>query len=151
MDISNFLSPGDAIFDLRASDKTRLLKDLCIRAAAALKLDSARLSTDILKREELGSTGVGGGVAIPHARMQDLKRPFGILARLRRPIDFNSIDGQPVDIVFLLLLPAAPAGEQLNALAAAARRLREPSALRDLRCAADAAALYSAMIAAPSK
>ncbi|MGE0752431.1 PTS sugar transporter subunit IIA [Pseudorhodoplanes sp.] len=146
MDISSFLSPDDAILNVRASDKTRLLKDLCTRAATVLKIDAQRITTDIFKREELGSTGIGGGVAIPHARIQDLKEPFGILARLRKPIDFNSIDGEPVDIVFLLLLPATPAGEQLNALAAVARRLRESNSVRDLRRAPDAASFYRAMM-----
>jgi nitrogen PTS system EIIA component len=146
MNIADFLSPNDAILDVRASNKMRLLKEFSTRAATALKLDAASVSNDILKREELGSTGVGGGVAIPHARVQNLKVPFGILARLHRPIDFNAIDGQPVDIMFLLLLPATPAGEQLNALAAVARRLRNPDAVRDLRQAANPASLYRAMV-----
>lgn len=145
MDIGDFLSANDAISDIRARDKTLLLKELCARAAAALKLDAEGISGEIFKREELGSTGVGGGVAIPHARVQGLKAPFGVLARLQKPIDFNAIDGKPVDIVFLLLLPAAPAGEQLNALASVARRLRDPDAVRALRGASDNAALYVAM------
>jgi PTS system nitrogen regulatory IIA component len=145
MDIKEFLSPSDAIVGVRAADRTVLLKELCARAAAVLKLDAQKISTDILKREDLGSTGVGGGVAIPHARVDGLKRPLGILARLRKAIEFNAIDGQPVDIVFLLLLPAAPAGEQLNALAAVARKLRDPNTIRDLRLATDGARLYRAM------
>jgi len=76
-----------------------------------------------------------------------LKGPFGILARLQKAIDFDAIDGQPVDIVFLLLLPTTPAGEQLNALAAVARRLRDPNAVHDLRRAPDSASLHRAMIA----
>jgi nitrogen PTS system EIIA component len=147
MRISEFLSQSNAIVDLRAHDKSHLLTELCRTAASALKLDPDRVSADILKREELGSTGVGGGVAIPHARVPDLKVPYGILARLQEAIDFNAIDGQPVDIVFLLLLPAAPSGEQLNALAAVARRLRDSNAVRNLRRAADSASLYRAMIA----
>src|SRR5262249_13881036 len=123
------------------------LKELCDRAAAALSMDGARIATEILKREELGSTGMGGGVAIPHARIQDVREPFGLLARLQNAIDFTAIDGRPVDVVFLLLLPAAPAGEQLSALAAVARKLRNPNAVRDLRRAADSAGLYRAMVA----
>ena len=147
MRIMDFLSQSDAIVDVRAHDKNRLLKELCNRAASALKLDADRISNDISKREELGSTGVGGGVAVPHARFRDLKAPFGILARLQSAIDFNAIDGQPVDIVFLLLIPSDPAGEQLNALAAITRKLRNPNAVRDLRQAADNAGLYRAMVA----
>jgi PTS system nitrogen regulatory IIA component len=147
MDIGDFLSPNDAIPDIRARDKTLLLKELCARAAAALKLDAEGISGEIFKREELGSTGVGGGVAIPHARVQGLKTPFGVLARLRKPIDFNAIDGQPVDIVFLLLLPAALAGEQLNALASVARRLRDPDAVHALRSAPDSGTMHRVMVA----
>jgi len=146
MQIATFFSASDALLDVPAHDKTRLLKDLCARAAVTLKLDQDRIATEILNREELGSTGVGGGVAIPHCRFPDLREPFGMLARLRRSIDFNAIDGQLVDIVFLLLLPVAE-GEQLNALAAVARKLRNPDTIRDLRRAADSAGLHRAMIA----
>jgi nitrogen PTS system EIIA component len=133
MNIKEFLSPSDTLIDLRASDKTRLLQELARRAAAALGLAPERISAEILKREELGSTGTGGGVAIPHARIQGLNRSFGVLARLDEPIDFEAIDGRPVDLVFLLLLPANPVGEQLKALASVARKLRDPACLRDLR------------------
>jgi PTS system nitrogen regulatory IIA component len=98
-----------------------------------------------LKREELGSTGTGGGVALPHARIQGLNRSFGILARLNKPIDFEAIDGRPVDLVFLLLLPSNPVGEQLKALASVARKFRDAACLRDLRAASGSAGLYDAM------
>jgi nitrogen PTS system EIIA component len=146
MEIKEFLSPGDTLVDVRASDKTRLLQELCRRAAATLNLAVERISAEILKREELGSTGTGGGVAIPHARIQGLHRPFGILARLNKPIDFEAIDSRPVDLVFLLLLPANPVDEQLKALAAVARKLRDSGSLRNLRSASSSAELYDAMI-----
>ena len=117
MDIKEFLAPSDTLIDVRASDKTRLLQELTRRAATILDLPAERISTGILKREELGSTGTGGGVALPHARIQGLNRSFGILARLNKPIDFEAIDGRRVDLVFLLLLPANPAEDQLKALA----------------------------------
>jgi PTS system nitrogen regulatory IIA component len=145
MDIKGFLSEGGAFVDVRAPDKVHLLKDLCARAAKALKLDPARIASEILKREDLGSTGVGGGIAIPHARIADLAAPFGLIARLRRAIDFDAIDAQPVNIVFLLLLPEAAAGEQLNALAAVARRLRNQKVVHDLRAAPDGSSLYHAL------
>ena len=145
MDIKEFLSPSDTLIDVRASDKTRLLRELARRAAATLDLAPERIAAEILKREELGSTGTGGGVAIPHARIQGLNRSFGILARLNKAIDFEAIDGRPVDLVFLLLLPANPVGEQVKALAAVARRLSDPACLRDLRSASGAAILYDAM------
>ena len=100
---------------------------------------------NILKREGLGSTGLGGGVAIPHGRIADVKKPFGILARLKSAIEFDAIDRQPVDLVFLLLLPTAPASEQLNALALVARRLRDADTTRNVRRAMDPSSLYAAM------
>ena len=145
MNIKEFLSPNDTLVDVRASDKTRLLQELGRRAAATLNLAAERISAEILKREELGSTGTGGGVAIPHARIQGLNRSFGILARLNKPIDFEAIDGRPVDLLFLLLLPANPAGEELTALASVARKLREPDCLRRLRSAGGTAGLYDAI------
>jgi nitrogen PTS system EIIA component len=148
MEIRDFLSPDDALLKVRAPDKTRLLQDLAARAASALNLDPNLVAVELLKREALGSTGTGEGVAIPHARIPDLTRPFGILVRLKNPIDFDAIDGKPVDIVFQLLLPQSQ-GDQLNALASVARKLRNPEALRRLRNAADAAELYRAIEWAP--
>jgi nitrogen PTS system EIIA component len=147
MDIKEFLALSDTLIDVRASDKMRLLQELTRRAATILDLPAERISTEILKREELGSTGTGGGVAIPHARIEGLKRSFGILARLNKSIDFEAIDGRPVDLVFLLLLPANPVGEQLKALASVARKFRDAACLRDLRAASGSAGLYGAMTA----
>jgi PTS system nitrogen regulatory IIA component len=146
MDIKSFLSPADVLMDVSASDKTRLLQKLADRAAGVLNLPSDRIFRDLAVREELGSTGTGAGIAIPHARVEGVKKPFGILARLKRPIDFNSIDAKPVDLIFLLLLPTASAGEQLNALASVARRLRNAECLRGLRGAIDGSDLFRAFI-----
>jgi PTS system nitrogen regulatory IIA component len=149
MEITDFLSSADIVIDVRASDKARLLRQLSAQAASGLGLDPDEVSNLIIKREELGSTGVGNGVALPHARFPGLKAAFGLLARLRHGIDFEAIDDQPVDIVFLLLLPETGDGAQLNALASVARALRDPDALRRLRRASDAQAVYRA-IADPS-
>lgn len=148
MSIEEFLAPGDAVADLRAGDKGRLLQDLAARAATALGLPRERVEQALLKREMLGSTGVGGGIAIPHARLEDLKKPFGLVGLLRKPIDFDAIDGKPVDIVFLLLTPAVAEGAHLNALATVARRLREQERVREMRAATDGAALYQAIVRA---
>jgi PTS system nitrogen regulatory IIA component len=145
MEIKDFLAPSQVMIDVRASDKARLLQELASRAAATLALAADLVSGALLKREELGSTGTGGGVAIPHARLDGVTKPFGMLVRLAKAIDFDSIDGQPVDIVFMLLLPAKLQGEQLNALACAARALRDPDAVRNLRRAGDDAGLYRAV------
>ena len=145
MDIKEFLAPSDVLIGIRGTNKTQILEDLCRRAASALKVDADKITADILKREELGSTGVGGGVAIPHARIAEVKKPFGLLARLKSAIEFDAIDRQPVDLVFLLLLPTVSAGEQLNALALVARRLRDADTIRNARRAADPSGLYAAM------
>jgi PTS system nitrogen regulatory IIA component len=97
----------------------------------------------LLKREDLGSTGIGGGVAIPHARLPELHRPFGLLARLKQPIEFDSIDGQAVDLVFVFLLTAAAENGQLGALALVARTLRSQGVLDRLRRAKNASELHS--------
>jgi PTS system nitrogen regulatory IIA component len=151
MEIKEFLLPTDTLIKAHGTDKTRLLQELAARAAAALNLDAKLISMELLKRENLGSTGTGDGVAIPHARMTDLKQPFGTLVRLRYAIDFDAIDGKPVDIVFLLLLPAQPPGDALNALASVARRLRDPDSVQRLRQAANDAELYSAILMGPQK
>jgi len=145
MEIKDFLLPADALINVRVSDKTRLLQELAARAASALNLDVNRISVELLKREHLGSTGTGSGVAIPHARIPDLKEPFGTLVRLKHAIDFDAIDGKPVDIVFMLLLPAQ-SGDPLNALATVARKLRDSELVKRLRSAADASELHNAVL-----
>jgi nitrogen PTS system EIIA component len=145
MDIRDFLKPADALIDLRADDKIALLHELGHRAAASCGLAAGHISAELLKREQLGSTGVGSGVAIPHARLVELKRACGILTRLRRAIDFDAIDGRPVDLVFMLLLPTASTGEHLTALAAVSRKLRDAGVVAQLRRATDASALYRAI------
>ena len=145
MNIKSFLSPADVAIGVEARDKSTLLKNLSTRAADALDLAADAVTNQIERRDELGSTGIGGGVCIPHARLREVRKPFGLLARLREPIDFEAIDGQPIDIVFLLLLPAASQLDQLNALAAVARKLRDPEVMRKLREAPSAQALYAAV------
>ena len=147
MKIAEFLAPADAAIDLRVSDKDKLLEELARKAAAKVHVPEAEIAAALVKREELGSTGMGNGVAIPHARFQRLAKPFGIVARLKQPIDFQAIDEQPVDIVFVLLLPTASEGEQLGALACVARKLREASELTKLRRAKNAADFYKALTA----
>jgi len=108
MKISDFLSPADVMIDVRANDKSRLLRELSDKAAARTGLKEDEVFEQIVKREALGSTGVGNGVALPHSRIGGLRSPFGLLARLRQPVDFEAIDEQPVNIVFLLLILKVP-------------------------------------------
>jgi PTS system nitrogen regulatory IIA component len=145
MRIKDFLSASDVAIDVPTSDKASLLKELAGRAASALNLSADAVASEIEKRDELGSTGLGGGISIPHARLREVKKPFGLLVRLKQAIESEAIDGQPVDVVFLLLLPAASQLDQLNALAAVARKLRDADVLRRLRAASSSAELYDAV------
>ena len=145
MKILDFLSPIDVMTNVAASDKQQLLQELARKAGLIVDVLPNRVFAELQKREELGSTGMGGGVAIPHARFQQINKPFGMLVRLRKPIDFDAVDGKPVDTVFLLLLPEAADGEQLGALALIARKLRNPAITAALRRARDSAEMYRAL------
>jgi PTS system nitrogen regulatory IIA component len=147
MKIKDFLALSRVMTDVSASDKARLLNDLAHLAAAELQLSPEVISNALLKREELGSTGTGGGVAIPHARLLGVSMPFGMLALLSKAIKFDAIDGKPVDVVFLLLLPSNLQHGQLNPLACAARALRNAEVLQSLRRADGRAQAYRALCA----
>ncbi len=146
MKIPDLLSPTDVTIDVRALNKQHLLQELAAKAAGRLGLPVEQVTSYLLRREGLGSTGIGRGVAIPHARLPELQRPFGLLAKLKQPIEFDAIDGQAVDLVFVLLLPAAADEGQIGALALVARTLRPPENLARLRAAKNAAELYSAAL-----
>jgi PTS system nitrogen regulatory IIA component len=145
MKIKDFLTASHVAIDVRANDKAELLRDLAVRAGTALNLPPNAIASELQKRDDLGSTGIGSGVSIPHARLRELTKAFGLLVRLKEPIEFDAVDGQPVDIVFMLLLPAASQLDQLNALAAVARRLRDREVLHRLRKAKDSTELYQAV------
>ncbi len=133
MKISDFLRAADVSADVAAADKRKLLSDLAYKASPSVDIPPDRILSELSKREELGSTGVGGGVALPHARFHQIGKPFGMLLRLRKPIDFDAVDGKPVDTVCLLLLPETQAGDQLGALACIARKLRDPATIAAVR------------------
>jgi PTS system nitrogen regulatory IIA component len=145
MKISDFLSPGDVVIDVSASDKQKLLQALARKAGSIVDVLPEHVLAELQRREELGSTGIGGGVALPHARFHQVDRPIGVLVRLRKRIDFEAVDGEPVDLVFLLLLPEAPEGDQLGALAAIARKLRNAGVTAALRKAGDGPEVYRAL------
>jgi PTS system nitrogen regulatory IIA component len=149
MGIADLIEPDRVIVGVRSPDKPQLLKELAGRAAALLSLD-AQLVLDLLAaREALGSTGVGEGVAVPHARISGLATPFGLFARLKRPIDYESVDERPVDLVFLLLTPATVGTDHLAALAAVSRRLRDRRTTEKLQSARSDRELYDALTGAP--
>ena len=141
MDLADLIEPGRVIFGAHANTKEKLLLDLASRAAASLNLDPKLVFNALQAREQLGSTGLGEGFALPHARIEGLDRFFGMFARLNRPIPFDSVDAKPVDLVFLLLIPAVAQGHHLAALAAISRHLRDKEFAARLRKAANTAAL----------
>jgi PTS system nitrogen regulatory IIA component len=148
MEIRDFLALSNVALDLRVSDKAALLNELAQQAAAALAafgLTAPEISGALLKREELGSTGTGEGVALPHARLPGLTKPFGLFARLSKAIDFEAVDDKPVDVVLLVLLPVNSNAAPLNALACAARALRDAKVIRELRRATGQAEAYEVL------
>ena len=147
MKISTFLAPAQVMIDVAATDKEQLLTELSRKAGPIVDVLPDLLFAELRKREEFGSTGMGGGVAIPHARFAQLHKPFALFVRLKRPIDFDAVDGKPVDIVFLLLLPGTPAGEHLGALASMARKLHDPAIAASLRSARDGREMYRTLTA----
>lgn len=129
----DFVTADHVECGLPASSKRQVLESLSKRAAKLTGLNAQTVFTALLNREKLGSTGLGDGIAIPHARLDQLERVFGIFARLDRPIDFEAVDDQPVDIVFVLLAPAETGTNHLNALSKVARTLRNKGICEKLR------------------
>jgi PTS system nitrogen regulatory IIA component len=144
--IPSFLSPGAVILDLRAATKPSLLHALSERASQPSGLPAETIFAELSKRESLGSTGMGDGIAIPHATYARLHRTFGLAARVKPAVDFDAIDGKPVDLVFLLLTPASSEKTHLNALAAISRRLRNRDVTEKLRAIAGPDGFYRLLI-----
>lgn len=142
MTIGELIGPNHVVVGLRAVDKAQLLQDLARLAGSELSLDQRVILNALQARENLGSTGLGKGFALPHARLDPLSRPFALFARLVRPIDFASIDGLRVDLVILLLTPANGSNQHLATLAALSRPLRNEAFMQRLRHATDAMALH---------
>jgi PTS system nitrogen regulatory IIA component len=141
---------SDAIIPaLKVNGKKQALQELAAKAAELSGQNERTILEILMQREKLGSTGVGNGIAIPHGKLPKLAKLFGLFARLDRPIDFEALDGQPVDLVFLLLAPEGAGADHLKALARVARLLRDPDVANKLRKSRDAEAIY-AVLAIPS-
>ena len=138
--------PDAVLATVKASGKKALLAELASRAATVFKLDERKLFDRLLERERLGSTGIGGGIAIPHGRLSNLDKPRGLFARLVHPVDFDSIDERPVDVVFLLIAPEGAGADHLKALARVSRLLRDRSLVEKLRATESADALYALLV-----
>ncbi|MFQ5984037.1 MAG: PTS IIA-like nitrogen regulatory protein PtsN [Alphaproteobacteria bacterium] len=133
MEIADLVLPKGVIPDLRATSKKQALQELARRAAALTGLHQRVIFDSLLERERLGTTGVGHGIGIPHAKLKELDRLYGLFARLQTPVDFDAIDDQPVDLLFLLLAPESAGADHLKALARISRLLRDTSLCEKLR------------------
>jgi PTS system nitrogen regulatory IIA component len=151
MDISDLLSPQAVYAGAKASSKTHLLEQLAEWAAPLSGAPTDRIFETVWEREKLSTTGHGRGIAIPHGRIRGLKRMFGLFVKLDEAIDFEGIDGLPVDLVFLLLAPEDAGADHLKALARVSRALRNPSFCERLRAASGPAQLFAVLTAPAGK
>lgn len=150
MEIADLLSPQAVISNLRATSKKQALQDLARRAAEVTGVNERAIFDVLLERERLGTTGVGNGIAIPHGKLPALDQLYGVFARLERPIPFDSIDEQPVDLIFLLLAPESAGADHLKALARVSRLLRDKNVCEKLRGTDNAEALFALLTESPA-
>ena len=147
MALADLLQQNAIIPALRVNSKKQLLQELSAKASKVTGLSEREVFDVILQRERLGSTGVGNGIAIPHGKLASVNSIVGIFARLDQPVDFEALDDQPVDLVFLLLAPEGAGADHLKALSRIARVLRDPIIVQKLRATRDAAALHAILCA----
>ncbi|MGV2980720.1 PTS IIA-like nitrogen regulatory protein PtsN [Camelimonas sp. ID_303_24] len=144
MPLTDLLTPEAVIPALKCNSKKQALQELAAHAATLIPdLTEREIYDTLVQRERLGSTGIGDGIAIPHGKPEKLNRVVGLFARAERPFDFDALDGQPVDLMFLLLAPENAGADHLKALARVARVLREPAMLERIRATRDPDALYA--------
>lgn len=145
MDLGDLIEPDTILPALKATSKKQVLQELAERAAARTGLSERDILETVLQRERLGSTGVGNGIAIPHGKIERLDKLVGVFGRLNRPVDFDALDDQPVDLVFLLLAPEDAGAHHLKALSKVARLLRNAETVAALRASRDAGTIYGLM------
>ncbi len=145
MPLNDLVAPQAVIPALKVNNKKQALQEIAARAAELTGRPEREILDVLMQRERLGSTAIGSGIAIPHGKLPKLDRLFGLFARLDRPIDFESLDGQPVDLIFLLLAPENAGADHLKALARIARLLRDVDMTRLLRESSDREALYAVL------
>ncbi|WP_421725215.1 PTS IIA-like nitrogen regulatory protein PtsN [Bauldia sp.] len=145
MDLGDLISPDAIVGSLKANSKKQVIQAIAEKASVLTGRPEREIFDTLLQREKLGSTGVGGGIAIPHGKLPGLERIFGLFARVPKPIDFEALDDQPVDLVFLLLAPEGAGADHLKALARIARHLRQGDVAAKLRASTDRAALYAVL------
>ena len=149
--LSQFLDFEAIRVDLAPGNKRQLFNQLAALAAQRLMIDPAAITAAIAEREKLGSTGFGGGVAIPHGKLDKLERVYALVTRLAVPLDYKAIDGAPVDLVFLLLSPANAGAEHLKALAAVSRLVRHAATVEKLRGARSRDAMAAVLMGAEER
>jgi PTS system nitrogen regulatory IIA component len=145
MPLTDLVAPNAVIPALKVTSKKQVIQELSAKAAKLSGQNERVIFETLMQREKLGSTGVGNGIAIPHGKLAKLERLFGLFARLERPVDFEALDGQPVDLIFLLLAPEGAGADHLKALARVARLLRDQDIARKLRESRDAEALFAVL------
>ena len=143
MEIADLLSPDAVLAHVKATTKKQVLQEMAHKAALLTKLPERRIFETLIEREKLGSTGMGQGIAIPHGRIAGIEKMTGLFAQLDHPVDFDSMDDQPVDLVFLLLAPEGAGADHLKALARVSRLLRNQAVCEKLRAAPQAATLFA--------
>jgi PTS system nitrogen regulatory IIA component len=139
----DLLSPQAVVPSLKAANKKQAIQSLAAQAASLWNLSERDVFETLLQRERLGSTGIGSGIAIPHGKLAQVTRPVGLFARFEKPIDYEAVDGEPVDLAFLLLAPEEAGADHLKALAKVARVLRDPAVISQLRATREPAALHA--------
>jgi PTS system nitrogen regulatory IIA component len=145
MKISDIIDAGAVLPSLKATTKKQVLQDVAQQLARLVAIDQRIIFETLLTREKLGSTGLGQGIAMPHGRMPGLQHVTGLFAKLSTPIDYDSVDGKPVDLVFALLSPDHAGADHLTALAKISRIMRSPAALSKLRATNTAEGLYAVL------
>jgi PTS system nitrogen regulatory IIA component len=145
MPLTDLVAPNAVVPALKANGKKQAIQELAAKAAKLTGQNERLIFETLMQREKLGSTGVGNGIAIPHGKLPKLEKLFGLFARLDRGIDFEALDGQPVDLIFLLLAPETAGADHLKALARVARLLRDPDIVSKLRESRDTEALYAVL------
>ncbi len=143
MEIVDLLSAEGVVANLKVSSKKQTLQELAQRAAVVTGAEERAIFDVLLERERLGTTGVGNGIAIPHGKLSEIERLYGLFARLEVPVEFEAIDEQPVDLIFLLLAPEEAGADHLKALARVSRLLRDKAMCEKLRGADESDALFA--------
>ena len=150
MDLSDLIEVSAIMPALKANSKKQALQLLAEKAARITGLPEREIFDTVLRREKLGSTGVGNGIAIPHGKIPGVRRITGVFARMEQPVDFDSLDDQPVDLVFLLLAPEGAGADHLKALSRIARMLRDADTVAKIRGTSDAAAIHAFLSQTPA-